>query len=87
MFLSSVIIAGGKRRCDVNATDAMDPSPHHVQLWPHMRASAAFSGGASGLRALRLIARSVGGLTFWNTSFFFASSRADFPAAKQMVIR
>jgi len=52
MFSSSVIITGGKQRCDVNATDTMDPSPHHVQLWPHVRASAAFSKGASGLRAL-----------------------------------
>jgi len=61
MFLSSVIIAGGKQRCDVNATDA---SHHHIQLWPHVRASAAFSEGASGLRALRLVARSVGGSMF-----------------------
>jgi len=61
MFPSSVIIAGGKRRCDVNATD---PSPCHIQLWPHVRASAVFSEGASGLRALRLVARSAGGSTF-----------------------
>jgi len=64
MFPSSVIIAGGKRRCDVNAMDMVDPSPHHVQLWPHVRASVVFSKGASGLRALRLIARSAGGSTF-----------------------
>jgi len=63
MFPSSVIIAGGKRRRDVNATDATDP-PRHVQLWPHVRASAAFSEGALGLRALRLVARSAGGSTF-----------------------
>jgi len=61
MFPSSVIIAGGKQRRDVNA---MDPSPHHIQLWPHVRASAAFSEGASGLRALRLVARSAGSSTF-----------------------
>jgi len=67
MFPSSVIIAGGKRRRDVNATDATDASPRHVQLWPHVRASAAFSEGASGLRALRLVARSAGGSTFWHT--------------------
>jgi len=60
MFPSSVIIAGGKRRRDVNATDP----PRHVQLWPHVRASAAFSKGALGLRALRLVARSAGGSTF-----------------------
>jgi len=43
----------------------MDPSPCHVQLWPHVRASVAFSEGASGLRALRLVARSAGSSTFW----------------------
>ena len=46
MFASGVIITGGKRRSDTNlATDATDPSPRHVQLWPHVRASAAFSDG------------------------------------------
>jgi len=62
MFLSSMILTGGKWRHDVNVTDA---SSHHIQPWLHMRASAAFSDGASRLRALRLIARSAGGLTFW----------------------
>ena len=56
MFPSSMIIAGGKRRHDVNATAAMDPSPHHIQLWPHVRASAVFSEGA----------KSAGGSTFWH---------------------
>jgi len=65
MFLSSMIIAGGKWRCNINTMDVMDPSPRHIQLWPHMRASAAFSKGASGLRALRLVARSAGSSTFW----------------------
>ena len=58
MFPSSVIIAGGKRRRDINTTDATDPSPRHVHLWPHVRASAAFSKGASGLRAKSPEARS-----------------------------
>ena len=47
MFPSSVIIAGGKQRRDVNAMDTTDPSPHHIQLWPHVRASAAFSEARS----------------------------------------
>ena len=47
MFPSSVIIAGGKRRHDINMTDMTDPSPCHVQLWPHVRASAAFSEARS----------------------------------------
>ena len=64
MFGSGVIIMGGKRRSDVNATYAPDPSPRHVQLWLHVRASAAFSEGALRLIALGLGARSAGGLTF-----------------------
>jgi len=85
MFLSSVIIAGGKQRCNVKTTDATDPSPCHVQLWPHMRASAAFSEGAPGLRALRLIARSVGGLTFCSDAATWLQLGSDpelpFPAS------
>ena len=60
MFGSGVIITGGKQRSDVNATYAPDPSPHHVQLRLHVRASVAFSEGALGL-----VARSAGGPTFW----------------------
>jgi len=61
MFPSSVILTGGKQRCDINV---MDTSSCHIQLWPHMRASVVFSGGASRLGALRLVARSAGGSTF-----------------------
>ena len=43
----------------------LDPSPCHVQLWLHVRASVAFSKGALRLMALGLVARSPGGLTFW----------------------
>ena len=64
MFGSGVIIMGGKWRSDVNATYAPDPSPCHVQLWLHVRASAAFSEGALRLIALGLVARSAGGPTF-----------------------
>ena len=64
MFGSGVIITGGERRSDVNATYAPDPSPRHVQLWLHVRASAAFSEGALRLIALGLVARSPGGPTF-----------------------
>ena len=59
-----MIITGGKRRSDINATYATDPSPRHVQLWLHVRGSAAFSGGALRLIALGLVARSAGGPTF-----------------------
>ena len=65
MFGSGVIITGGNRRSDVNATYAPDPSPRRVQLWLHVRASVAFSEGALRLIALGLVARPVGGLTFW----------------------
>ena len=64
MFGSGVIITGGKRRSDVNATYAPDPSPCHVQLWLHVRASVVFSEGALRLIALGLVARSAGGPTF-----------------------
>ena len=59
MFESGVMIMGGKQRGNINPIYMPDPSPHHVQLWLHVRASAAFSEGA-----LRLVARSAGGLTF-----------------------
>ena len=59
MFGSGVIITGGKRRSDVNAMYALDPSPRHVQLWLHVKASAAFSEGALRLIALGLGARLV----------------------------
>ena len=65
MFESGMIIMGGKQRSNVNATYVLDPSPHHIQLWLHMRASAVFSKGALRLIALGLVARSAGGLTFW----------------------
>ena len=64
MFASGVKILGGKWRSDVNAMDATDPSPHHVELWLHVRASTAFSEGALRLIALGLVARSAGGPTF-----------------------
>ena len=44
MFGSGVIITGGKRRSDVNATYAPDPSPRHVQLWLHESLSGVFRG-------------------------------------------
>ena len=66
MLESGVIITGGKRRSDINATYATDPSPRHVQLWLHVRGSAEFSGGALRLLALGLVARSAGGPTFCN---------------------
>ena len=44
----------------------MEPSLCHVQLWLHaVRASARFSEGPLRLIALGLVARSVGGPTFW----------------------
>ena len=65
MFESGVIITGGKRRSDIYATYATEPSPRHVQLWLHVRASAGFSEGALRLIAPGLVARSAGGPTFW----------------------
>ena len=60
-----MITTGGKWRSDINTTYTMEPSPFHVQLWLHMRAWAGFSEAALRLIALGLVARSVGGLTFW----------------------
>ena len=66
MFGSSMINRGGKQRSDINATYMTEPSPHHVQLWLHVRASAAFFKGA-----LRLTISDQEFETFWHLAKFY----------------